>query len=99
MTPRCHHCSHPFGPDVRGRAEECSGCRRDLHVCLNCEFYDRSAYNDCRESQAERVVEKDRANFCDYFRPADRAPAPVGANTSTPGRSDVRSALDDLFKK
>ena len=34
---------------------------------MNCRFYDSSAYNDCSEPAADRVVEKDKANFCDYF--------------------------------
>ena len=99
MTPRCHFCSHPYSPEVRGRSEECSGCGRDLHVCLNCEFYDRSAYNECRESQADRVVEKDRANFCDYFRPVSRAASPASTSATAKSDSDLRSALDELFKK
>jgi len=51
-----------------GRREQCPFCGTDLHVCLNCVFYEPGAYNDCRESQAERVVDKSRSNFCDYFR-------------------------------
>jgi hypothetical protein len=48
--------------------ECCPKCNSDVHCCLNCKFYDTAAYNSCREPQADRVLDKDRANFCDYFQ-------------------------------
>jgi hypothetical protein len=77
-----------------GFADCCESCDADLHVCLNCRFHDPSAYNECRESSAERVRERDRANRCEYFAPGDRK---GGGGTSA--RGAARSALDDLFKK
>jgi len=50
-----------------GRRELCPSCGRDLHVCRNCRFYAPQAYNACHEPQAERVIDKDRGNFCEYF--------------------------------
>ena len=47
--------------------EECPHCKADLHVCFNCRFYDESAYNECRESSAEKVEDKERNNYCEYF--------------------------------
>jgi len=32
-----------------------------------CVHYDEIAYNQCRESSADRVVDKEKANFCDFF--------------------------------
>lgn len=76
------------------RTEICPGCRSDLHCCRNCAFYDKTVHNQCRETQAEWVVNKDRANFCDYFVFADRAAAaPVDSS------EEARKKLDDLFKK
>ena len=43
-------------------------CHADLHVCKTCEFYESGIHNDCRETSAEFVSDKERANFCDYFR-------------------------------
>ena len=70
---KCHHCQKeiPLLGNV-GRREECPFCRQDLHVCKNCVHYDPKAYNECAEPQAERVLEKDRSNFCDYFSPSNR---------------------------
>lgn len=49
------------------RNSECPHCTASLHSCKMCKFYDRFAYNECHESNAERILEKEKANFCDYF--------------------------------
>ncbi len=38
-------------------------------MCRNCGFYLPGAHWDCRETIPEAVREKDRANFCEFFRP------------------------------
>jgi len=77
-----------------GRADICKKCGRDTKTCKGCVFYDPSANNQCREPQAERVIEKERSNFCDYFRPAGGP----GQNPST-SRDSLKSAADALFRK
>lgn len=82
----CHACGATSEvPAPVSRRESCSRCGAELHCCLNCTFHDRSAYNECREPTAERVVDKDRSNFCDYFAPtvvaATKAATGVGATT------------------
>jgi hypothetical protein len=69
-------------------------CGADLHVCRNCAHHDPGAANECRESQAERVSERERANRCDWFAPRTGA----GAGAADP-RQAARSALDALFRK
>lgn len=49
------------------RTEECPRCYADLRCCKMCAFYDPSTYNQCREPLAERLLEKNTANYCDYF--------------------------------
>ncbi|MGH8119569.1 MAG: hypothetical protein ACRESK_03035 [Gammaproteobacteria bacterium] len=51
------------------RLAECRKCRARLHVCRMCEFYDPHRANQCREPIAEFVQDKERANFCGYFKP------------------------------
>lgn len=95
---RCFSCGGALelasGERVGFRAS-CEACGADLHVCRNCTHHDPAAYNECRESNAERVSHRDRANRCDYFVPA--------ASEATPGANDpggaARDALDALFKK
>ena len=56
----CHHCKKAVEiAEKVGRADTCPVCDADLHCCLNCRFYDPGAYNECRETQAERVLDKD----------------------------------------
>ncbi len=50
------------------RTETCPSCLSDLHCCKMCLHWDKNSYNECRESMAERQVDKEKANFCDYFK-------------------------------
>jgi len=90
---RCNtRLNYPAGTKP-ARADDCPSCKTDLHSCIQCEHYDPAAYNQCRESQAERVVDKERANFCDYFTLAR------GRDSSgNQQEQDARKKLDDLFK-
>jgi hypothetical protein len=93
---RCQACGKELQIERKvGRSETCPSCGADLHVCLNCSFYSPGAYNDCREPQAERVVDKKRSNFCDFFTFVD-GPARL---KSASGKDDARTRLDSLFKK
>jgi hypothetical protein len=76
------------------RLDECPACTIPLHTCRMCIFYDPGAVDQCLEDDAERVVEKARANFCDYFKPNAEAydPAEKSAEDAS------RSAADDLFE-
>jgi len=94
---RCHGCGaeRELAPSERiGFREACEACGRDLHVCLNCRFHDPTAYNECRETNAERVADRDRANRCDYF-----APGEGGGRAADDPQAAARSQLDALFKK
>ncbi len=51
-----------------GRQEECPHCYASLHCCKMCFFYDQSSYNECKEPMANRVLDKEKANFCDFFK-------------------------------
>jgi hypothetical protein len=95
MERVCHHCAHDIGTiDRVGRRDACLHCGADLHCCLNCTFHDPTCHNQCREPQAERRVDKQAGNFCDYF--SFRIGRRGAANTSASG---TRARLDALFKK
>ncbi len=78
--------------DKVGRQDVCTHCQHDLHCCKQCRFYDQTAYNDCNEPQAERVIDKEKANFCEYF--VFGPDAKVSSE-----KEDTMSKLEDLFKK
>lgn len=91
----CHHCRNEV--KIEGfisRTDDCPHCGSDVHCCLNCELYDTSAHNRCREPQAEWVSDREKANFCDYFT-ANKKNA-IGGKTAT---VDPRNVFDNLFKK
>jgi hypothetical protein len=89
----CWKCSRHLTPLDYGRSDRCLGCGWDTRVCKNCIHYDLSYNNYCKENQADRVVEKEKSNFCDYFSPRS---GPGGTATS---KSDLVSAAEALFKK
>ena len=91
----CHKCGKKTeGNSTQvGLRDECA-CGADLHVCMNCTHYDAGSYNECKEPVAERVREKDRANFCDHFSPSGSSKTATG-----PQKQDLRAAAEALFKK
>jgi hypothetical protein len=102
----CFACGAAFSLAAGERVgfrDECAGCGRDFHVCRNCQHHDPSAYNECRESSAERVSDRERANRCDYFAltnvegPAEGSSS--GVTGQATGEESARTALESLFKK
>ena len=79
--------------DKVGRSDTCPHCGRDLRCCKQCNYYQQNAYNECLEVMAERVVDKERANFCDYYMPKNSSQRKVNRT------QNARDALEALFKK
>ncbi|MGB5347165.1 MAG: hypothetical protein WBN23_13450 [Woeseia sp.] len=52
------------------RQDQCPQCARYLHVCRMCEYYDAQLVKQCREDDAEEVMDKEKPNFCDWFKAA-----------------------------
>lgn len=91
----CYRCgaslealSLPFS-----RQDECPECSNYLHVCKMCVYYDRHVPRQCREDGAEDVRDKDRLNFCDWYKPSNKA-----FNADRKDEEDqAKAALNDLF--
>lgn len=75
------------------RRDQCPECSADLHVCAMCRDFDRSAPRQCREDGAEDVTDKERPNFCDWFRPSPAAFDP----TRRADADAAKKALAALF--
>ena len=95
MIPTCWKCGAsleevlvPFA-----RVAECPRCRADLHVCRMCEFFDPGVRRGCKEPVAEEVSDRERANFCGYFKPA----AGLGPRVQDRASQVARAELDALF--
>jgi hypothetical protein len=74
------------------RLDECPQCHAELHVCKMCEWYSVAVAKHCRETIAEEVKDKERANFCDYFKPKQDAHSPVSADAAK-----AKTDLEALF--
>ena len=94
LNGSCWYCGEQLGALDFGRGDTCKKCGRDTRVCKACVFYDRNANNECRENQADRVVDKERSNFCDYFRPNPALKAQGGSP-----RDAARAAAEALLRK
>lgn len=87
----CHKVTGLQAEEKISLKEECPYCYASLHCCKMCKFYDKTAYNECRESSADRIVEKEKANFCDYF-------ILKGGGESGDDSNDLLAAANALFK-
>jgi hypothetical protein len=92
----CHRCRAEIHSVERvGRRDTCAKCGAYLHCCLNCWFYEPGSHNDCRETQAERQVNKEAGNFCEYFDlRRDGRKVETGKT-----KADSRLQLEALFRK
>lgn len=100
-------------PQPLSRRAECPKCHADLHACRLCRHFDTAKAKQCRETVADEVKDKTRANFCDWFQPkpqvriAQGGTAPAartsldalfgGDNPPAASPGTARQALDDLF--
>ena len=76
------------------RQDECPECHNYLHVCKMCIYFDARVPRQCREDGAEEVRDKDRLNFCDWFKPSEAA---FDAERKEE-EDEAISAAEDLFK-
>lgn len=92
MEVNCYLCKNKTHfSDTLGFRAQCD-CGEDLHVCKNCDFYDAKVYNECRETTADVIREKTRANYCEYFRAK-------AAHDKDADRKALLAAAEALFKK
>ena len=97
----CWYCGSPItDPEPLGRSLMCLDCGKDLRSCRNCRHYRPGS---CAESQAEKLTETERANFCDWFslNPLFKnttAGEKKSIDAATGASANAKSAFDDLFK-
>lgn len=78
------------------RREECPLCSADQHVCKMCKEFD--GRNNCSESRAEDVSDREKANFCDYFSPSGAVSVKAsGQQARKQKESDAKAQLAALF--
>lgn len=90
---KCFKCEKTINLEVGSkilRSEECPHCEQSLYVCRMCKNYKENYYNECYESQAERIVDKEKANYCEYF-------SLENSNDST-NLDELKTKADSIFK-
>lgn len=75
------------------RQDECPSCANYLHVCRMCEFFAPDVPRQCTEDDAEEVLDKEKLNFCDWFKPGS---AVFDANRAAE-EARARNELASLF--
>ena len=84
----CHKCKNELVFEVKlQRADTCPHCGVDMHCCKNCEYWDPSAHNQCKERIAEYIPDREKANFCSFCGNA------VAADEFEESGEDVDSTL------
>jgi|SRR4051794_29527405 hypothetical protein len=94
----CYHCSNSLESFVLSkvsRQDSCPQCHRDIRCCRNCEFYDSNSHWECREEVSEHVLDKEKANFCDYFKLSLKNSSGILGSS----KDDLKNAAEALFKK
>lgn len=94
MKIACYKCNTELQLDQASnisRSEECSKCYSNIRSCMMCTFYSTSSYNECKEPTADRILEKEKANFCDHYK--------LGFGHAPAGKVEENlSAANALFK-
>ena len=101
MHIQCFSCQSKIEVHNKiGFREDCEKCGHDLHSCVQCLYYDPKVYNECKEPSADRIVKKERMNYCDCFslKPFDENPLKSKTNTYN-SPSEALAAAEALFKK
>lgn len=85
----CWKCKKEIDVLEIHRSTECPLCHADLHCCKNCSFYSPGSHYDCKETVEDVITDKEKSNFCDYFR--------VNKNISSYSDNDKAKAAKDAF--
>jgi hypothetical protein len=78
-----------------GRRDECPDCAIHLHVCKMCVNFSADIPRQCREDDAEEVMDKDKVNFCDWYKPSADAFDPARAGQVVKAQADLAALFGD----
>lgn len=84
----CWKCSKSLDDTLKiGFRTVCNHCDTDLHVCINCKYYAPGKPNDCIVPGTERLIDKEKGNYCEDFKPK------LSSNNI-----EMKKKFTDLFK-
>jgi hypothetical protein len=93
----CYRCGASLAeltPPI-SRQDECPVCSVYLHVCRMCACYDPNVPKQCTEDDAEEVVEKERLNFCDWYKPGSDVFDPQKAAEESRAKGELASLFGE----
>jgi hypothetical protein len=96
MKIQCYNCQTELLVEIGqkiGRHDDCHKCNRGMRCCKMCQFYDINSYNECNEPLAERILDKEKVNFCDHFNLG------FSSNSKIKSKEDILASAQALFKK
>lgn len=93
----CWNCGESLDkvPRPITRHMYCPDCHEVLHCCRMCKWYAPGRPSDCDHDRADPPVEKESANFCEYFVPRPRAYKPADGERQDVAKSKLSSLFDD----
>jgi len=60
-----------------------------------CIYFDPVVPKQCREDDAEEVTDKEKVNFCEWFKPSGDAFDPARAGQAVRAKSDLAALFSD----
>ncbi|MGI5173828.1 hypothetical protein H0R92_09530 [Treponema sp. OMZ 840] len=98
----CWKCGKTLDfPSPVSRSAVCPECGSDVRCCRNCDFYEKGAHYDCRETIDEPVRDKERSCFCGWFSLNPNVaphPACAGSAYSVQAKAEhAKNAFNALF--
>ena len=93
----CWNCGQSVAdiPQPISRHANCSHCFEVLHCCRMCQHYVAEDHRSCDEDRADPPVIKESANFCDFYKPANRFES-ASAQRGEAARANLASLFDDV---
>ena len=95
MTLVCWNCGTSLEalPLPISRHAHCQSCFEPVHSCRMCRFHKESRPGQCEDERADPPVEKENANFCEYYKPRHNA----YSNKRGTAADAAKARLDALF--
>ena len=92
----CWNCGASLAdiPRPISRHATCSECFNELHCCRLCKHFDPEQTMRCFEDRADPPLNKENANFCDFFSPQRGAFRSLSASKSTAAKQTLESLFN-----
>ena len=91
----CWNCGESLAalPQPISRHNQCPKCFEDLHCCRLCIHFDPQNASRCFDDRAEPPMQKENANFCEYWHGNNNAFKPTHKTSG----SEAKAKLNALF--